>query len=101
MEQKLHPGKAALKLPNPGYRPNGVEDFRVHILDVLPLGYGKYQAVGTRQRGFDAAQRSRPSGTNRRSDTRKENDFPQGKDRKRQSFGHSCTPKQCLTSEAK
>jgi hypothetical protein len=88
MEQQLHAGKPALKLPDAGDRSNGVEGLRGHALDVLPLRDREHQPVGAGQRRFDGAQSSRATSTYRGSDAGKEDDFPQRKNRQSQSFGH-------------
>jgi hypothetical protein len=81
VEQQLHARQSALQLADARDRADGVECFRGHALDVLPLGYGEDQTVGTGQRGLNGTQRGRTPSADRRGDTRKKDDLPQREDR--------------------
>ncbi len=97
VQQQLHPRQASLELPDPGDGPDRVEDVGAHALDVLTLGHGEDQSLGSRQRGLDGPERGRPARADRRGDAREQHDLTQRQDRQSQTFTHlGTTPSNSL-----
>jgi hypothetical protein len=88
VEEQLHPGESPLQLPDPGDGADGVQVFRRHLLEVLPLGHGEDQLVRRGERRLDRAEGSGAAGANRSGHAREEHDFAQGQHWEIQTIGH-------------
>lgn len=87
--------EAALELRDARDRADGVEPLRRHLFEVLPLSDCEDEPLGMLHCLVDGAKRSSPPGGDREADPREQDGVSEGKNGKRNDFGHTSVPTGC------